>query len=155
MLNWIEGQLKIRGNFDKLLCFCRDGLIDVDKAAKHQNSFICEDKSFIRDCRYTTLEIDQTFAHFVKTDYILVCAHDADKTGLITIVVPFKAQWRISAESLKKTCKAYHVDMRIQGFNRGSQFSQLVEIVDGKIQQDTYIEYDNWDWDCPCPLFGG
>ena len=45
--------------------------------------------------------------------------------------------------------------MKIHGFEKGMQFSQLIEIVDGEILQDKEIKYDDWDWDCPCPLIGG
>ena len=45
--------------------------------------------------------------------------------------------------------------MKIQGFERGMEFSQVIEIVDGEIVQDEELHYNDWNWDCPCPEMGG
>ena len=63
------------------------------------------------------------------------------------MTLPFKQAWAIRANDLLNVCKEFNVDMKIQGFEMGQQFSQIVEIVDGEILQDEEIEYDDWDWD--------
>ena len=43
----------------------------------------------------------------------------------------------------------------IHAFERGMQFNQIIEIIDGKITKDEEVEFDDYDWDCICPNLGG
>ena len=76
------------------------------------------------------------------------------KYGL-TIGLDTEFAWGISAEELLNSCKQYNVDMRIHAFERGMQFNQIIEIIDGKITKDEEVEFDDYDWDCICPNLGG
>lgn len=51
--------------------------------------------------------------------------------------------------------KKYGVDMRIHAFERGMQFNQIIEIIDGKITKNEEITFDDYYWDCICPTVGG
>lgn len=89
----------------------------------------------------------------MEPDYIEVYADSQDEKCVLTI--PMEAAWSIDSDSLLAICKEFKIDMKIQGFERGMEFSQLIEIVDEKIIQDEEIIYKDWKWDCPCPDIGG
>lgn len=156
MPNWCEGFLKVRGKISNLKAFVLNGLQPVtimgEDAAKL--AFTSEDEtSFsiweIKD----SLWLKGTRRHFCEPDYIEVYGEDTETPAIL--IMPMKAAWGINSEFLLALCKEYEVDMKVQGFERGMQFSQIIEIIDGSIIQDRGIKYENWDWDCPCPLMGG
>lgn len=45
--------------------------------------------------------------------------------------------------------------MKIHGFERGMEFNQVIEIVDGKILKDEELYFKDYQWDCICPNIGG
>lgn len=155
MPNWCAGTLKVRGSFVNVKKFILEGMPPV--------SFLGEDRKLeIATEDETTFCISEikddlwlrgTRRHFCNPDYIEVYADSPDET--VTIALPFRAAWAIEAEKLLALCQNFDVDMKVQGFERGMEFSQIVEIVDKKIVHDEEIEYDDWTWDCPCPNLGG
>lgn len=52
-------------------------------------------------------------------------------------------------------CQEYRVDMKIEAYERGMEFGQLVEIINGEIRRNEDIEYNDYEWDCPCLTLGG
>lgn len=74
---------------------------------------------------------------------------------IFVAVFDSKFAWGISADELLKTCEKYHVDMKIHGFERGMEFNQVIEIVDGKILKDEELHFKDYQWDCICPNIGG
>lgn len=155
MPNWCEGQLKIRGTFEALKSFIKFGFepCSYPKAKEKFPKAKISENSIYMDCAGETLYFKGTRRHFCETDYIEM---DVDNPEEVTVlVVPLKAAWSIIAENLQRLCKEFNVDMKIQGFEKGMQFSQLIEIVNGEIIEDKEIKYDDWYWDCPCPDTGG
>lgn len=112
-----------------------------------------DDTSFWVDEIKTSLWLDGTRRHFCEPDYIEVDAEDSETPTIM--ILPFKAAWTIDAGALHSLCKRFDVDMKIQAFEMGMQFSQIIEIVNGEILKDQEVKYDDWDWDCPCPRTGG
>lgn len=155
MPNWCEGTLKVRGSFQNIKKFILEGMQPV--------SFIGEDRKFqVSEEDDTSLYISEikdnlwlrgTSRHFCSPDYIEIDVDCPDETVIVTF--PFKAAWAIDSDKLLLLCKEFKVDMKIQGFECGMQFSQVVEIVDEEIIHDEELKYDNWKWDCPCPEMGG
>lgn len=94
-----------------------------------------------------------THRHFCTPDLIEVDAASAEE--IIVMLMPMQAAWYIKAIQLQEICIECHVDMRIQGFEKGGQFSQMIEIVGGEIITNETIKYNDWDWECPCPDAGG
>ena len=155
MPNWCEGTLKIRGTFEQLRNFVLNGLEPVTDRGQKRQMEITDDEPqylFIKNgCE--SLYIKGSRRHFCEPKYIEI---DADNEGkVIVLLTPMKAAWEISSQNLLNASKEFNVDMKIQGFEKGMEFSQLIEIVGGEIIQDKKIEYENWDWDCPCPALGG
>lgn len=156
MPNWCEGTLKVRGTIGDLKNFVLNGLIPVSPlgVTKEMLSLDGEDETtFYAFCISDSLYVKGSRRAFCVPCNIDVSVEDpSEKT---TMTLPFKQAWAIRANDLLNVCKEFNVDMKIQGFERGQQFSQIVEIVDGEIVHDEEINYDDWDWDCPCPDMGG
>lgn len=51
--------------------------------------------------------------------------------------------------------REYGVDMKIHAFERGMQFNQIIEIIDGEITKEAEIRFKDYEWDCICPNVGG
>lgn len=158
MPNWCEGTLKVRGKISDLKRFVVEGLQPFNVPGEKLDSFKFEDedeKSFFLATgrEISWIWICGTRRHFCEADYIEAYADDNDTPTVL--LLPMKAAWRMEAGPLRDVCKKFNVDMRIQGFERGMEFSQLIEIINGEITHDDEIKYDDWRWDCPCPLLGG
>ena len=156
MPNWCEGQLKIRGKIADLKNFILNGLEPVDYTGANtgETSITNEtETSFMTSYIENPVWLKDTRRHFCDLDNIYVDAENPETP--VVLIILMRAAWYIDANDLLGLCRKYNVDMKIQGFERGEMFSQVIEIVDGEIIQDETIEYDDWDWDCPCPLFGG
>jgi hypothetical protein len=93
--------------------------------------------------------IKNTSRHFIMCDeYMDFCKGH-------TLFLHLKAAWYINAEELQAVCQEYLVDMKIEAYERGMEFGQLVEIINGEIKKNEDIEYADYEWDCPCPTLGG
>lgn len=156
MPNWCEGTLKVRGTIKDLKNFVLNGLLPVEPIGRLKKPLSLDGESetniYIMSVS-DTLYIKGTRRAFCSPDYIDVSTDEPKDKTIMTL--PFKQAWEISADNLLDVCKEFNVDMRIQGFESGMRFSQIVEIVDGEIRQDKEIKYDDWEWDCPCPDMGG
>lgn len=156
MPNWCKGSLKVRGKISDLKKFVQQGLEPVSYIgdALEPLVFTTEDETsfFVRENK-VSLWMKGTYRHFCEPNYIEVYADDQETP--VIMILPMKAAWSIDAEPLQELCKKFHVDMKIQGFERGMEFSQVIEIVDGEIVQDEELHYNDWNWDCPCPEMGG
>lgn len=97
--------------------------------------------------------IKGTYRGFVVDSHVYF--DDLKDEDTTTIGLDTEFAWGISAEELLNSCKQYNVDMRIHAFERGMQFNQIIEIIDGKITKDEEVEFDDYDWDCICPNLGG
>lgn len=156
MPNWCEGTLKVRGTIKDLKNFVLNGLIPVDPIGKTKKPLTLDGEEETGICIMSvpdTLYVKGSRRAFCEPDYIDVCVDEQNDKTVLTM--PFKQAWAILADNLLDVCKEFNVDMKIQGFERGLRFSQIIEIVDGEIVQDEEIKYEDWDWDCPCPDMGG
>lgn len=156
MPNWCEGTLKVRGTIKELKNFVLNGLIPVDMlgVAKESLSLDGEDETNIYILSVSDiLYIKGTRRAFCEPSCIDVYSDEPNDKTILTM--PFKQAWAILSNDLLEVCKEFNVDVKIQGFEQGQRFSQIVEIVGGEIIQDEEIKYDDWEWDCPCPDIGG
>jgi hypothetical protein len=157
MPNWCEGTLRVRGTYANLKNFILNGLVCVNLFGQVQeNKFDVEEDE---DCLTIknikdNLYMKGTRRHFCEERYIDLYRGGSNE-DILLLKLHMRAAWCIGADDLLQLCQKFHVDMKIQGFEKGMQFSQIVEIVDSEIVQDEEIEYDDWDWDCPCPELGG
>lgn len=156
MPNWCEGFLKVRGKITNLKAFILNGLQPVDFRGEEKDklTFTSEDdNSFYISKIEGLLWLKGSRRHFCKPDYIELYTNNIENSKIL--ILPMKAAWVIESEQLLALCKEYGVDMKIQGFEMGGQFSQIIEIVNGTVILDATLQYENWNWDCPCPRMGG
>ena len=67
----------------------------------------------------------------------------------------FKAAWRVYIDPFVKMSKDYNVDIKIYGFEKGSEFNQDIVIVNGEVIKNDIITFNDYQWECPFPDLGG
>lgn len=158
MPNWCEGTLKVRGKIKDLKKFIFEGLTPVDYFGHILEplkvSYEDEDEGYWELHTEKTCYIENTSRGFVEGFYVYL-EGDEDETNIICLDSKFS--WGITATELQKTCTKCHVDMKIYAFERGMEFNQDIEIVDGNIIKDEEISFEGKDyaWECICPGMGG
>lgn len=151
MPNWCKGSLKVRGTKGNMTKFILEGL--------HPVGFLSEKHPKLSLNEYGDIDsnetcwIENTRRGFVEGVKVYLSEYEDDE--IFVAVFNSKFAWRISADELLKTCEKYHVDMKIHGFERGMEFNQVIEIVDGKILKDEELHFKDYQWDCICPNIGG
>ena len=150
MPNWCAGTLRVRGTKENLTKFVLEGLQPVD--------YFGEDLETLKMDEYSQVKCSRCWIKGTRRGFILDLDEyidDWNDEGKIAIGFETEFAWGISAEELLQSCKKYGVDMRIHAFERGMQFNQIIEIIDGKITKNEEITFDDYYWDCICPTVGG
>lgn len=150
MPNWCEGTLKVRGTLENIRRFMEEGINWTP------GKLVVETGD-----GELGFSISGTGERWIKgtSRHFIMC--DEDKCDYMyfyegyTLFLHLKAAWYINAEELQTVCQEYGVDMKIEAYERGMQFGQIVEIINGEITRNEDIEYLDYDWDCPCPTLGG
>ena len=150
MPNWCVGTLRVRGTKENLTKFVLEGLQPVTYFGSETEALKFDDCGCI-ECKRCWIK--GTYRGFVVDSHVYF--DDLKDEDVTTIGLDIEFAWGISAEELLNSCKQYNVDMRIHAFERGMQFNQIIEIIDGKITKDEEVEFDDYDWDCICPNLGG
>ena len=162
MPNWCEGMLKIRGKQEDVFNLLADNLQvwktiiikepklymreEIDKEA------IVVDKEGESIWVKKTAYIKGTRRNFVEPNNINVWK---GKDGNACIAVEFKAAWDVESEPYIKLSKAYNVDIKIEAFERGMEFSRYILIENGNLKEDKETKYDDYVWECVMPNLGG
>ena len=145
MPNWCEGTLKIRGKQKDIRQFLKEGLEPAmgSKVVYNSTEQIRYDGSvWIKNTRRGFVDDVDVWFDKRENDQMIIALHAS-------------FAWRIDAYPLIGVSQEYNIDLRIYGFERGMEFCQDIEVIDGKITKDDVIEYEDYLWDCPCPLLGG
>lgn len=151
MPNWCEGTLKVRGIKENIKRFILEGLHPVGFLGEKHEKLSLDEYGDIYSNK--TCWIENTTRGFVEG--IEVYFSELEDDEIFVAIFDSKFAWGIDAKELLKTCIKYNVDMKIHGFERGMEFNQVIEIVDGKIIQDEEIHFKDYMWDCICPKIGG
>lgn len=149
MPNWCSGTLKVRGKKSNLERFVFEGLQPVD--------FIGNEKEPLKPDKWGSIHTDGTCwiegtrRGFVRgLDLYLSEIEDGD---VIALYAEFA--WCVDVEGLQKLCQKYNVDMRMYAFERGMEFNEEVEIINGEVTMNNQITFDDYNWECVCPDMGG
>ena len=151
MPNWIEGTLKLRGSAEDLIRFFEEGF-ENPAAEKTDYSdsimFLVEDFAYIKGSRRA----------FALETFEFEIFNDRDQKQIA--LIPIRQAWSFTPyqgaeQRWIDLAKEYNLDVRLQGFERGVEFYQDVEIVNGEMVRNDCITYPDWDWDCPMPRMGG
>ena len=162
MPNWCEGMLKIRGKQEDVFNLLADNLQvwktiiikepKLDMREKIDKEAIVVDKEGESIWVKKTAHIKGTHRNFVEPNDINVWK---GKDGNACIAVEFKAAWDVESEPYIKLSKAYNVDIKIEAFERGMEFSRYILIENGSLKEDKETEYDDYVWECVMPNLGG
>lgn len=162
MPNWCEGMLKIRGKQEKVLDLLAENLQVWKKTIINERMFDIReeiDKEAIKINReegwvYVSelAYIKDTHRNFVEPNDIEVYE---DKNGNTCIAIEMKGAWDILSDPYIDLSKQYNVDIKIEAFEQGMEFSRYILIEKGELKEDKKIEYDDYVWDCVMPNLGG
>lgn len=157
MPNWCVGTLKIRGKFDDIVRFFKEGCETIRPGSVNiglDDYGLCIEGV---DSADSVLYLKGSPRHFIDLRYdSIYCEREVtDKNGLCYTSCMLRAAWSISPLDLLDKCEQYGLDMKILGFESGMEFNQSIEIVGGEIVQDELIKYNDYFWECPCPNLGG
>lgn len=93
--------------------------------------------------------------HFVGDGGGIYSYIDDEDENAVAVFDSFKAAWVIDKEPFASMAKKYRIDIRVEGFDRGTELHQIIEADrDGSVTENR-IEYSDWRWECPCPEVGG
>lgn len=154
MPNWCEGTLKVRGKIEDLKKFVLEGLRPVDILGNAKEPLKLNEYG---ECEYKgTCWIENTHRGFVNNLDVYFCDFEEDDEPKV-ICLEARFAWGIDASQLRETCIKYNVDMKIYAFERGMEFNQDIEIVNGEIVRDEEINFKGKDylWECIMPTMGG
>lgn len=146
MPNWCEGQLRIRGTVRQISAFVKAAFderqyrVSVDTPTNIDVTL--EKNAWIKGSRRAFCE-----------GYIVVDAQSENDKH--TVAIDFRQAWDIESDTLLKLAKKTRVDMRLYAFEQGMEFNRDIEIINGELTKDEDITFDNYTWDCPCPMLGG
>ena len=169
MPNWCEGTFRARGEKEKIKKFLLEGL-DACYGLKITTDIVEDDDSLIvtfknpevdekdfKNKYHNILYINNTRRNFIKD---LCCgdiyAYKKKSNGEFQFATSFKSAWAIGTDQYVEIAKQYEIDIRVNGFECGMEFEQLLEVSrTGQIICESFIQYDDWNWQCPMPLLGG
>ena len=151
MPNWCVGALRVRGKQKDLQNFVLNGLEPCDPFEKEHAKLELDEFGYV--CCNEKCWIEGTTRGFVND--LDVYFEEYEDDSIRTIALDAEFAWAINSEELLKVCQKYHVDMRIHAFERGLEFNQEIEIINGKITKDSYFEFQDYVWECICPDMGG
>lgn len=151
MPNWCAGTLRVRGKKKDLQNFVLRGLKPCDTFKKEHTKLELDEFGNV-SCNETCW-IEGTQRGFIHGLDVYLENYEDDSIHAIALDVEFA--WGISSEELLELCRKYHVDMRIYAFEKGMEFNQIIEIIDGKILKDEELHFEDYRWDCICPNMGG
>lgn len=146
MANTCEGSLRIRGPKDNIQRFLLNGLEPHNSTKKLEVKD--GDILFFLSCHIKGTERG-------SVSYVEAYLSEYEDINVITIALEAKFVGTIKAYELLSICQKYNIDMRIYGFERGTQINQDIEIINGKITKNNLVKYDDYVWDCISPERGG
>ena len=144
MPNWCEGTFKVRGTLSDVERFVRENMLDtIISITKSEGDLELElsGEAYIKDSNRM----------FIYPGYY----YSFDKNGKNTLTLQFKAAWRVYIDPFVKMSKDYNVDIKIYGFEKGSEFNQDIVIVNGEVIKNDIITFNDYQWECPFPDLGG
>lgn len=144
MPNWVEGTFKVRGTLSDVERFVRENMLDtIISITKSEGDLELElsGEAYIKDSNRM----------FIYPGYY----YSFDKNGKNTLTLQFKAAWRVHIDPFVKMSKDYDVDIKIYGFEKGSEFNQDIVIVNGEVIKNDIITFNDYQWECPFPDLGG
>lgn len=173
MPNWINGTFKVRGTLTQLKAFGEtefrtQAQLDFERTNLFA-SLMKKDVKAEQPETDVTVEISDYEVNIQSNSGLVLNnlrrATTGDGTGYINedeedakhIVVfeNFEAAWGLDPNDVLEMAIRHNIDVYFHGFEKGMEFEQIIEVVDGKIKQSKERRYENYQWECPFPGLGG
>lgn len=147
MPNWCEGNLRIRGTIKQIREFMHLA-VDVDDIKRYIESDIALDIYLKRGATW----ILGSQRAFIMGEICIKANSSREKKSA---ALAYRSAGNAEPAILLALARASGVDIKLYAFERGSQFNRNIEIIGGKLVKDETIKFDDYDWECVCPLIGG
>lgn len=162
MPNWAEGVFKIRGTRANVKRFLTEGLSPI-------NSFASIQQALGKPVEVPEVEVKEDqwdFQMSTKEGFYIKGTRRAfferpivwdfrDRTIEVLTIDSFKQAWGVEASIFAELSKEYGVDFKIYVFERGMEFNQDIEVVEGEVIKDEEIKFSDYEWECLFPTLGG
>lgn len=161
--------MKIRGPVDNVIKYISEAFVYIDsRGNKIKTTQMVNVSENFSDLYTITLKPDErelqkkvdglyiegTTRGFIdETKFSLEFWRDGEE--LIVEIQNFKQAWKVDAEEYVWLSKKNEVDLKIFAFEKGSEFTQIIEIIKGKITIDFKQKYLNYNWEVPFNGLGG
>ena len=166
MPNWCDGNIRVRGTYDRIVKFFKETLVALK--ADEKGEIVEVPIKVIKDgdfhtvlCKPDKLNIQEFWFQGSKRQFLkrksvhLTDYSDEDFQEIVICVHGFHGAWGIDLDAFETYAKKYGVDIKIVGYERGMEFVEWAEFLrDGQVKEKTE-RFDDWDWDCPWPNLGG
>lgn len=156
MPNWSVGTMKVRGSKENLFNFVRNAFCSVSYLGDDQEQEVIEGEDSITlksHGRHFSFHVEGTRRNFVDTvDFVI---WDEGEKMHILVLERYRGAWCIEVEPLRELSKKYNVDFKIYAYERGMEFNQDIEIVNGEIIKNETIKFEDYEWECIEPYVGG
>ena len=163
MPNWCEGILKLRGNKKDLVNFVMNVLERY--VYKSSSNELCSVEVSYDDFGELEIELnDDSYIYFKNSRRVFLTQavswyfntkrDDPDGEQYIQLL-DIKQAWDIDTDYFVKLSMLYRLDIKIDAFELGMQFTRHIEIIQGDIVRDDTQKYNNYDWEVYDPRLGG
>lgn len=161
MPNWCEGSIKVRGKYEDVVKFFKEGIHCYE--LKYGETGISETINnenirYYSGNAYTTVEIKaNAYIEGTERGFIDRQVIDIDKreNNSALALANIRQAWDFNAKEYAEISKKYDIDIRLYGFERGMCFNREIEVIRGEITIDNNIKFADYDWECPMPMIGG
>lgn len=164
MANWVEGTFRARGSKDNIKKFIMEGLNAISYLGKEKikKELYYEDDDLLEfrikrtdiDENVKTLHIAGTNRNFLEIQGRIESYKN--EKGDFYIAESFKSAWSIDIDKIVEIAEKYKIDIRVNGYERGMQFEQLLEVSrNGTVKCEAFVQYADYVWECSMPLLGG
>lgn len=153
MANWAEGVLRVHGRNKDLINFMKNGFREAScsgvpapevKTINDEVILHCEGELYVRGS-YRMLSEDKE----ISFDW------DGEPEKESTVAFNVKQAWTVLSEDLQTLSQKYKINFRITAYEKGMEFSQEIEVIEGKITKEILRKYNDYLWECENPLIGG
>ena len=152
MPNWIEGTFRVKGSKENIERFILGALKASDD---REGGVIRDDEMFFVNESGGSLWLVDSSRQFLDEEYI---EPFKTKDGKYIFSCRYRGAWGIDRERIVALSEEYGVRIKVNGYERGTQYEEMLDVDNGKIvgqRKIEYEEYEEWVWNCDMPNMGG
>lgn len=154
MPNWCKGTLKARGAVEDIKKWIENEINCYDFFGMEK-----EERPKVKIDDYEIYAEIPSGGHvsFSRRNFISGSSYYCfdDDPGLAILCFDIEAAWSFDAEPYVKHSKEYNLDFRIHGFEKGMEFEQILEVINGEVTIDKEINHEDYMWEAYDPRLGG